>query len=253
MIICLISVLCACDKQNEYYSNDVDLHAIAINSLLGSFTHESDKVQVVETNNFGRKLFLFESNTYNSSDKGNRILAVLISQKTNDDKAYFYDNVNYLYCPLPKSYTFEEFENQTEKIVNDSFTDEQISSLKKANDWDKPLDTAKFFEIKVDSFKRDTVSKYKREKAFLLVGSEEKFKDCVMEALTRDKNGKSIYFVRTSHPTNDNDKYKVIITYAFMFDKNGNVDSSKGIMEIKDVWNYQEQLASFKAANDWNK
>lgn len=253
LIICLLLMLTACDKQNEYYSNDIDLHSIAINSLLGVYTRESDQVQVLETDDFGRKLFAFNAYTFNHTEEGGRILAVLVSQKTKDDKAYFYDNVDCLYCPAPSPSSYKKFKEQTEQIVKSYFTDEQISSLKEANDWDKPLDSAKFFEIKADSFKKDTVSELKRHKAFLMVGSDAEYKRCRMEALTTDKNGKSIYFVRTAHSANEDDKNYIITTYAFMFDKNGNVDSSKGIMAIKDVWDYSEQLAAFKAANDWNK
>jgi hypothetical protein len=38
-----------------------------------------------------------------------------------------------------------------------------------------------------------------------------------------------------------------------MFNKDGSFDPTNGIMEITDVWNYQDDLKVFKEKNGWNR
>lgn len=38
-----------------------------------------------------------------------------------------------------------------------------------------------------------------------------------------------------------------------MFDSNGEVKDEKSVLKIDDIWDYNEQLRAFKAANNWDK
>ena len=240
----------ACENQYEYRENDVDLYSIAYNSVLGTSVTESDKILILEIDNYGRKLFAYEAFTNNGTEENGRVFAILVSQKTTEKKAFFYDNVDCLTCPMASA---NENIRLTEQQVESCFTEEQISALKTANDWNKPLDESKFFEIKVSTRKGNTVSKYKLKMAFLTVASEEEYDKSELTLLTTDKNGNSIYYIRVKPTYAENIDYIFTKSYVVMFDKNGDFNESTGIMEIEDVWDYQEQLAAFKEANSWNE
>ncbi|MHB1453659.1 MAG: hypothetical protein ACYCYM_06880 [Saccharofermentanales bacterium] len=246
----LILLLSACENQYEYRNNDVDLYTIAVNSLLGAAVYESDKILNLETDDFGRKLFAYEGFTCNGTSENGRIFAVLVSQKTTDTEAYFYDNVNFLYCGISSA---NQYKVLTKQQVRNCFTDEQIASLKAYNDWNSPLDESRFFTVKIQSRKTDTVPKNKLKRSFLMIAAENEYENSNKLLLTTDKNRKSIYCIRVKPEYATRGDYIFLKSYVMLFDEKGNVDAEKGIMEIENVWNYQEQLLSFKTANDWNR
>lgn len=243
-------MLTACDNRFKYRDNDVNLHDIATNSLLGVSAYESNKIFVVETDDYGRKLFAFEGFTSNATPENGRIFALLVSQKTTETDSYFYDNVNCIFCKFPN---LNQYKNIDEEQVKSCFTDEQISTLKSINDWDKPLKKSGMFHIKTTGRKKDYVSDGKLKEAFLMIATVSEYDNSSIVPLTIDKNGKSIYYIRVKPVDSKRGDYKFSKSYIIMFDKNGKVDTLRGIMEIENVWDYRGQLETFKVTNAWNQ
>ena len=49
------------------------------------------------------------------------------------------------------------------------------------------------------------------------------------------------------------DEPKTMKYYVVFFNANGTVKGDDAIMEIKDIWDYRDQLIAFKEVNHWNK
>lgn len=252
LLIIIAFILSACEPAPfRYRNNDVDLHVIAVSSLLGVSVSWTNEVLILETDEYGRKLFAFEGNTCNGTQENGRISAFLISQKTTETESFYYDNINFIYrvaqTPIYKRYG-KINANDTAKW----FTKEQIDALKSANDWNKPLSSEKFFKVKIQRTKPDTVSNKRLRKAFNLIADDELFENSCIELLTEDASGRSIYFFRIKLSGSKRGDYIFEKSYVIMFDKNDKVEAEKGIMEIENVWDYQEQLSIFKSRNNWN-
>lgn len=242
IIVLIISPLSGCvfdPASSVYKGNNIELQVIATNSLLGVPGRYADKVIVLETDNFGRKLF-----AYTTFDGHYSILGILISQKTTKNNSYFYDNENFIFCKIPNEAILDE------DLVSNYFNDEQLNQLKELNDWNKPLVEEKMFEITIRNYKKDTISFENQEKVFLTITTN--YGNLSSTLLTTDKNGKSIYFMHGAKP----DKTKQIDVYTtkayiIMFNEDGTVDPKIGIEEVNDIFDYKEQLKEFKIANNW--
>ena len=65
--------------------------------------------------------------------------------------------------------------------------------------------------------------------------------------LTSDEYNRHIFFFRGLDVSDAYTK-----SYVVLFNKDGSYDDINGIMEIADVWHYQDDLKAFKERNGWN-
>lgn len=232
----------SCDDTQKYKGKYLELQVIANNSILGVTGYESDKVFILEEDDFGRKMFCF----IGSSSNG-KVLSVLISQKTTKTDSYFFDGINFIMCEENDAeYTLQIDKN----IVYENFTNKELEELKFNNDWGKDIDEQKLFSVKINKNKNDTISTNNQRKAFETVSDD--FHGSYSNLLTTDKDGKSLYYMRGYKYDDNLQDYIFTKPYLFMFNKDGTLIDKTGIEELVDLWNYQEQLLKFKEINSWD-
>lgn len=241
LVTVIIISLSSCDDHLKYKSNNPELQVVATNSLLGISGHETNQIIIFEKDEFGRVMFSF-FNGANSGDED--VLAILIAQKTTNQDAYYYDNKNFIICGVKTNQTVDK------DFVLQHFSKEQIDRLKKDNDWNKELNEQKLFKVKITRKKSDNISTQRQRKVFESVSHD--FNTGYSIPLATDKNGKTIYFMRSFERDEKAGRYSATDSYLIMFDADKRVNKTTGIAEIHDLWNYQQELENFKEANDWS-
>lgn len=102
-------------------------------------TSQFDRVTELETDAYGRRHFSYK--TYPAMYAG-QVEIHIICQMTKDDKVYYYPD----YCYLIR----------TEDAA--AFTEEDITSLKEWNDWDRPLDENKMCTTSYSEYHKDVAN-----------------------------------------------------------------------------------------------
>ena len=207
-----------------------------ITSLVGVSGDRFDDICVIEHDSYDKTLFTYSANC------GFRhyVLAVLISQKADDEYICYYEDCNSIIKEVDSRITPETYDELLEY-----FSDEDMQALKLQNDWDSPIDEAKTVKEKISDHKDwYPIKKESRQKAFKEFGL--KYSDTYEIPLCSDSDGRTIYYVIC--PDNEQGT-----EYLFMFEKDGSVNTETGIEELEDLWNYKEQLTRFKEANGWNR
>lgn len=237
----IIISLSGCDDHLKYKGNNPELQVVATNSLLGISGHETNQIIIFEKDEFGRVMFSF-FNGANSGDED--VLAILIAQKTTNQDAYYYDNKNFILCGVKTNQTVDK------DFVLQHFSNQQLETLKKENDWNKEINEQKLFKVKITRKKSDNISTQRQRKVFESVSPD--FHSGYSITLTTDKNGNTIYYMRGMHYDEKTGDYIPKKSYLIMFDADKRVNKTTGIAEIHDLWNYQQELENFKEANDWS-
>jgi len=151
------------------------------------------------------------------------VFYLLIVQKHDDEYVYFYENFNFL-C--------------LERLT---FSDEKAEKLKEINDWNKELNEEKFVKAVIkntrpkSTFKSDSVKKKASELGLKSPSGAIFFQ--------KDETGKQLFILWGNKPAK---KHMLILN------SDGTYDAETCLEEIQDMMNYQEQLAEFKAKNNWN-
>jgi len=235
LVICVVLFLSACDPTMRYKEENPELHVIATNSLLGVSGYENDSVFVLEHDDYGRTMFSYTGASTNGS-----VLAILISQKTNEKDSFFYDNVNFIFCEA------NEYKATKDIIIN-YFTEKELEKLKQTNDWNKEINENKLFKVPITRIKSIYLEMQEELAAFQKVSED--YHRGYSVPVTLGSDGKILYYmIGMKH---EEQGYSKSGAYLFMFDKDGEVLEETGITEVIDVWNYQEQLKEFKEANNW--
>jgi len=233
-----------------YRGEHRDLHAVAINSLLGIFGCPEDVVRVIETDEYGRTLFAFRRASNEGVSEADHVLALLISQKSTSEHAYFYDGYNVIFCMFDGS---ERWGRLSPETVFNHFSVEEVERLKADNDWGKEINEDRLFRIPIRGYKPDTVSIRKQRAAFGEVSDYPTyFRTSFSGPLTTDKNGKTLYLLAGF--TSDAKAGIRFFTppVLAMFDKDGNLIEDTGLKEITDIWDYRDELREFKESNNWS-
>jgi signal peptidase I len=242
-----------------YRGDHVDLNCVATNNILGIFAVDNNNIVVVDEDFYGRRLFIYWGNSNAASyqlryDKPPAIYGILISQKTDGDTVYFYPDYNFvIYKDNRETRSWPKNEYLLEYAYDAAIADD-IEWLKNQNDWEKPIDESKCVSVKVSRKNRAAESKTPLvpdealEKAYKQVAaSDDIYSWGLFNYLTSDQYDRHICFFRCIR---EDDVYTK--SYVVMFNKDGSFDQSHGIMEIADVWHYQDQLKAFKEKNGWN-
>ncbi len=242
-ILMALFLFSACDDFVLYKGHYPELQSIATHSLLGVFGFESDEILILEKDEWGRTLFAFVGSSIYTDDY---ILAVLISQKTTETNAYFYDTYNFIVKECPD---YVKYHDITTDLVQQYFTDEEIQQLEATNDWGHPIQNELLFEIKIARKKVDKISVQKQRAAFDRITDQYHYNNCV--PLSTDRNGLTLYLLSERDYNSDEKVYEFGNSYMAMFDKTGHLVSETSLETLNDLWMYQEQLRAFKTKNGW--
>lgn len=219
--------------RNGYSGDNPNLYTVAINSLLwnkGVSTMTDyltdPEIEVIETDKYGRILFRYEESDF---DGEFAFSSLIIAQKTMENHVYYYEDYNFI-CKQKKAYSH--------KLVEFNLND--IEMLKTNNDWGKELNLEKCTEKEITRKKpKVPISKDKLESIFL--SSYENYRSHWMAYLTSSRHGQYIcYGIITK--TDFSDVYVVLLV---------NEDQTYSIKELPPSCSYQEDLKSFKTANNW--
>lgn len=207
----------------------------AIPGARTSDVHASSQYEIIETDDYGRKLFAI------SFDEHPFITATCVMQKSDDQSVYYYDNVSYL-C--------------TEKYK--SYSQEQIIKLKENNDWNKPLDVTKMIKrkfVNAFSLEPDRESAVNREKvssAYIQTFGASKYLTSA-GYFDYSQTGQEIFLVsRAEKKVNDGRTELILIDRYFMIlNADGTYDPENYLIKIDDLSKSNEPLAEIKEKNGW--
>lgn len=231
ILIVFVVFLTSCTQDKDDYNGEYpELYSIAINSLLGAEGYHFGErkippnLKVIEEDEYGRKLYTYsEYNTVSA-------YSLIISQKSDDDYAYFYPDYNFI-----------------SKSKGD-FSGVEIEDLKKKNDWDKGIDVEKCIRVKITRKKglspiddEDIIELYK--KAFGKDALSIKSARQAIWFFIADDYGRSMYL-----GYGENKSYCVML-----INPDGSYDEETWLMFLQDPNNYQDELKAFKELNDWNE
>ena len=245
LIFILLFNSAACDPIYSYQGDRWDLFTVALNSLYypnGSiFRMNPDEykvkkgpiIEVIETDSYGRTLFTY------SEPRVFLVHALLVCQKTEEDKVYFYmDNNYYLKNSL-------------------SFTDEEIFTLKALNDWDKPFNETKMqsntiIRERIDVYNHEEILSIYYEIAKYLPEEKYTFSYLTGHLVTEDAYGRQLYYFIENYNVDDVERIqkKVLI----MNDPTLSLcENSFIVIDEEDVILNQQAMKDFKIANNWNQ
>ena len=240
LIIACITVFSSCT-----HLTSKNLAAKALTSCLPtcpSYDFREERIKSIEEDSYGRVLVAKEINPSISPFYSKDTVVVSVLQKYDKNNVYYYDDLFYVFL---KNTSIAQIDLSAQEILN----------LKKSNDWDKALDDRKMssrkisvsldFVVERERYEKDN-DNYKElrndVKAFLkseYAYTDEKgysFSFCDF-----DGKSKELYFAEWEICENEYDLYFVL----------RNVHGSFDIMKIKDIYSYQQDLASFKKSNGW--
>jgi len=243
------------------YSGDYpELLTVAINSLLGaegfllSEVKFSPKIEILAEDEYGRILFAYCEGS---------CLSFIILQTSDNRYSYYYPDYNFISTSLSEKAFFDE------QIFNDelqnAFSEENIRGLKEKNDWGKEIDESKYVKAEIVRRKIEPDSKIKKASFEILFkkiaretgyeGDDTLFRNSIY--CTLDDYGRMLYFGyvvgRFAYGNvGDLDTPPRYFHLALIFNSDGSYNEDTCIMELTDLFNYQDDLKAFKERNGWN-
>jgi hypothetical protein len=227
---------------------------VVSNSLLGIYGEHSGGIEVIEEDDYGRRLFLYTGVSIASDKKvysdWRYIVGFFVSQKTEDEKVYYYEDVNYTL-----------YEQSTEASPLELITTEDMNRLKTKNDWNTPVVESKCITKEISrqnkGYSTGLIKSLKRgsvmDKVANALGVQAGYSLSDPYYLTSDEYDRHIYFFRAIQENGEgssDDTYTD--SYVVMFNADGSFDPDTGIMEITDPYDYQDALHDFKQRNGWH-
>ena len=164
----------------------------------------------------------------------------MISQNNDDEYAYFYQDYNFISVEESKW----QYTNTLGPPVDD-FTTEEIEELKKQNDWNQELKRNECIKVKVVREKEmGPIEDKKLEKAYYETLGEDGGPHAIsrISFLVTDDYGRSIYIWYGNSGRN----------LVIIFQPDGSYEE-QGVMELKELQKYQDELKAFKELNGWNQ
>lgn len=241
----LLSSCIPSDPVFRYEGDRADLAATAIYSIPGTESSPYDVMLALETDQYGRTLYAcvlsysFLDGEYSTSKD---ILAVLVMQKSDEDKVYFYGERNYLFTLV------DEGKGLTAELVSQYFSENELLSLKESNRWDQEMmeNDELLSSAPLQLEKGDTLSKTAEKAIKAKVGSNISYKP-----LRNDGRNSSLYFIESLvyHEDTNSDEY---IYYIVMLDSTGNVmDDGNAIRRLDGFGNIADVIREFQEEYGW--
>lgn len=255
--ICL-SVGCNCvtnfgfEPSAVYKGDNMDLYTIAACSILGADV--PSEIRIIEKDQFNRILFEvrfwkegIHSFYFQKPLENTPLYAYVISQKSDIDRVYFYEDECWA--------VFEKTED---------FTETEKAALKERNDWDKPIDETRLSSrhiIEKGQSKIDNDWFYENGVAVLNTINSITSSIALNEGdylhsscLDIDANGKSVFIIWIVHtdalPDNQS-KENRCTAYFVMINKDGSYSAATYRAEINNLRQYWIELKDFKTINHW--
>ena len=249
----LLVVGCTPLEVFPYEGDYPELFTVAINSILGTKGHRTpsiagdvDVVVVVEVDSYGRTLFIY-------SESGAGVPAYLvISQKSDGEYVYFYPHYNFI--SIGRMATTRGFwpyigTPMLMEALEESFTVEAIEELKRSNDWNQTLNLEGAVRTEIVDIKSDKVGPV----------NSRTLRQAYDQALGDDALGGAIssrtqFFIaddygRSIYTAWGRERRRVVL----LFQPDGSFDVERGVMELHDLQQYQNELKSFMELNGWNE
>lgn len=287
-IVCLIALLmlalCSCRSYSGYKGDHPGAYTLAytqipdtLGATLKTTRFRDPEVLLLERDSYGRGLYLY----FESTDKP---LSVLIVQKENGERVWFYPERSTLSFKTPDSvydlWDKKLSEERLTELYRELCSDDALASLKKMNDWNEPLNESLLESAEIThpkltapwSFRKDTVN-LKDD-----VWKEEIFSVAIKNGhnipaeyisgyygtnvyenwMATDNYGRRLYYVECNYSVYNEDprsnvssvRYNLEMIAILMPDESYNKDTF--MVELEDMTNYQEQMRELKAANGWN-
>lgn len=172
----------------------------------------------------------------------------MISQKSDDENVYYYEDL----C-------FEALKKRSD------FDDEMEAALKERNDWNKPIDEDKLTCRRILKRVEKKFDYYETRAPINISASREpineilrshvdvgEYESIASELFDKDSFGRGLYFIRCIIKRGGSwiDSYGP--AYFMMIEPDGTYDESSFIIEV-DAYNYWEDLMEFKELHNWNE
>lgn len=218
LLVILLSIS-ACDGPIPYQGDNPWYAATAIYSVPGRESDQGDQYIALEQDAYGRIMFaaIVRYGWLCMDSTEESMLAVMIMQGRDESEVWFYREKNYLATLIPTNYT----DTLTEEFILQYFNQEQIETLKTANDWGKTPSDGQCIRVPlvVDKKKIATSDMYRQ--AEKEIGSNIR-----LQFFRETANGIQVYFV-----TRIDEKQSRYSWYLIQFDNDGIVipDSVVGI------------------------
>ena len=237
-VIAFSSCIIPWDPIEEYGGEYPDLWTTAVYSIIGIVEPTEFHVKVYERDNQGRVLFGFGyKHTLSGSPDYNKLCFLVIMQKSEDGKAYYYSN-NYLCRELDLSIEIADV-NAIEHFDNES-----IELLKTSNDWNCSYNNSKMYCSKIVGHKYLQNESKAVERNYKKINSHSGKIWCG-QYLTDSENNK-LYLTWEYYNNDQNVKY-----YLMIIDNKGQMPYPDGFIEVKDVWNCKEELENLLSRDIW--
>jgi len=247
LMIFMISLMLVSCTSTEYKGEFPQLYSVATHSILGNLgyaDHTDSIITIIEEDGFGRILFSYteETTTY----------SILILQKSDEVYSYYYEDYNFI---------SKEFQ-----IGNNYFSTDKIDELKKINDWNKEINESKCTKVKIETKKSVPDLKFTEaqfestfKKIAKLNGYEVKYKIYRSSLyLTSDNYGRALYYAwgigrdvdgGGLGPNSPHVRFDIVL----IINQDGTYDEDYYVMQIEDLYTYQDILKEFKELNKWNQ
>ena len=222
-----------------YDGENPELEVAAINSVPGVLRSDmSDQILVLETDSYGRTLFACKlTRAFNYINRNqNKVLSIIISQKTDDNNVYFCTDVNYCL-----SFFDDYIPPLTVDLINESFSEQDFQNLKDKNHWEKPLNLESEKIRKVNNVLEKSYDLSKKEKKTITKNIGSNFCDAFYRHF--DSN-QSIYFILNINREDEtSDRYE---WYFIVMDDEGNLPYGEdSIHKVRDKENLSGEMLEF--------
>ena len=259
IIVLVVLLKAGCESTDYSYRGDYpELFSVAINSILGTrgFIQTSrvfnPDIKVVDIDDYGRVLFLYHEGG------GISTINLVISQKSDDEYVYFYPHHNFIsIASMVSGRGFWYYLNNPPMPIEESFTREAIEELKRRNDWNQPLNLDNAIRTKIVNIKADSVGPISNRvfnQAYVLAFEGDARERPAPSFFIADKYGRSLYLAggyagsRTGSGVIHGFRFIVLL-----FQPDGSFDVERGVMELHDLQQYQNELKAFMELNGWNE
>jgi hypothetical protein len=226
-----------------------------MHSLLGMKgynAHTNAHVEIIERDSYGRILFEYYEDYYGGPTSGiPDVFCYLICQMSNKQHVYFYEDVNLIIKQWDEG--------------NGFFSEEEIAAFKEMNDWGKELDESKCVKYEIERlisnptvpieielieeiFESKKLDEQRREPK-ARVSTHARY-------LASDAYGRILYDIYRNHVVvherENPSRHTTAYYFVGIFNPDGSYNEDTCIMELEDLYAYQDELKAFKDQNGWN-
>ncbi len=228
----------ALDNFSTYRQAYPEYFTAVIHSIPGAYEGDTIRFIKLEEDSYGRILFAGMDNFISSPNPNSKSLCLVVIQAVNSGTVSYIEDYNYAIKEITEASAL------TTHLVNKVFSNDEIRSLQEQNHWNENWNGLTVVK-EISRSREDPFDGDYRKKAFSEISQY--YNASCDRLLTVDSRGNAIYVLR-EYNRNAADGSEYGKAYFMWVDTNGAVGA---IEEIKDLWDYRDQLIDFKAANGW--